>query len=458
MDFRVRKLSVAIWILVIGMVVALVYHGWQGWGLGKSYPENTFLFYPEDRYGDFTNPYRFAETGVPYRYVNGGANYFPAAFLIFDGLAWLPPVPATVLFLTVCSAGLYVLLEAALRPVVAHPGWRMLATIALLWTYPYLLVLDRGNTEILLVLMVGASLYYYSRKRFRLSFLLLLPPICFKLYPALLLLLFFRQRLFHWVFIAAASFVFVSWLVLLTFPGTVLENIGYFGHQIDHYNNIGLLGYRNVATTASAWNSVKAGVWLAYSHSHHGPEFVGQLPFDVIHPVLKIYNGTVLACLVLLTLYVLLVEKSLPRKLLLLLIFMTVSAAGAGDYKMMYLVMAIVVLVLTRERRPWDLVVTCLLAFCVVPKREYLLHFMGVSDSGKFDASVGVILNPLCMLIALGILLWSGWRASGPLRLQQQFRKFLAFFRFPGLRPIWATIRPVPQVKKRHRSKSGRRS
>ncbi len=425
--------------------------------MGKSYPDNTFLFYPEDRYGDFTNTYRYAETEAPYRYSGGGANYFPATFLIFDVFGWLPPVPATILFLGLCSAGLFVVLEAALRSAVPHPGWRVLSCTVFLWTFPVLLCLDRGNTELLLVALVAASLFFYSRKKFALSFLFLLLPICFKLFPALLLLLFFRPRLFHWFFAGILGFALVSWLALLTMQGTVTENFASLLNQMAIYNKVGVLSYNGIAGSASAWNSFRILTWLYYYHSHQSPEYVGQLPLPVAHNALMVYDGFVLAGLILLTLYVLFVETSFARRLVLLLLFMTVSAPGAGDYKLMYVDIALVTLVLIPDRRPWDLVVTCLLAVCLLPKRECILHFMGVSDSGRYDATIGVILNPLCMLFSMALLVWSGWTVLRPLRLKQRFWKLLSLFRFAGLRPLWVKQRPVVQVTRPRRSRPARK-
>jgi len=430
------------------MLLSILYHGWEGWGRGEGYPNNTFLFIPEDRYGDFTNTYRYALTGMPYRYSQGGVNYFPVTFPFFYLFAWLPPVPATILFLSLCTIGLFVLTEAALRPIVSHPAKRMLASILLIWTYPFLLVLDRGNTEILIILLVAGSLFFYSRKKFKLSFTCLVPAICFKVYPALLLLLFVRHRLFHLCFAAVAAFLAISWAALLTFPDTVFGSCRLLSEQLGTYTKVGILSPNGVAGSASAWNMCRIVTWVIYRHNHGGPEFVGQLPLETTSYLLTCYSIFALIVLIFLTLYILFIETSFARRAILLLLYMTVSSPGGGDYKIMLIGIALVALILIPGRRRGDLVAVVLMAICLLPKREILLRFMGWSDSGAFDASSGVIINPLCMLAAMGLLLYSGWQATPSLQFKRMFLKSTGLFRFAGLRTDWIRLQSIFQAKR----------
>jgi len=432
MDFRREKLRLALGVLAVGWLISILYHGWQGWALGRGYPDNTFLFLPQDRYSDFTIPYRMAMTGAPYHYSGGGANYFPGIFLIFDLFAWLPPMPAAIVFLLSCMAGLFVLLEVALRSVLPGLGLRILATTILLWSFPFLIALDRGNTEIALVFLIGASLWFYGQKRFALSFWLLLPTICFKLYPAVLLLLFCRRRLFRWFFLGIAGFFLVSWLALLTFSCPVAQSCDDLLGQLAFYNKSNVMGPAGVAASASAWNPFRALVWLIYRHDHHQPEFVGQLPVETVQSALYGYDVLALVGFAFLAFHVLLVETHFARRALLLLLFMTVAPPGGGDYKLMYVGMTLVLLLLIQKKRAKDLVVTFLLAFCMLPKREVFLTFMGRSDTNCFDATIGVILNPLCMLAAMVLLMWDGWQAAPPFQVRRSFKKMTDFSRAKG--------------------------
>ena len=81
MPFRQRKLWLALTILIIGMALAVIWHGTQQL-LGRPYPYNTFLFAPNSSYSDFTD---FMKPEMPL------GNYFPSAYLLFAPFRLLPP-------------------------------------------------------------------------------------------------------------------------------------------------------------------------------------------------------------------------------------------------------------------------------------------------------------------------------------------------------------------------------
>jgi hypothetical protein len=413
MEFERRKLRLALIIIATGLIVALIWHGWMGWGRGLGYPYNTFLFFPDFRFTDFTEYFGYARTFDPYRGPLGRCNNMPASYLLLYPLLWMPTATAAFLFLGFGLLGLLLLLYVVFQDVVPHPGWRLFTAMVFLGSYPVLYALDRGNNDLVLVPLVALSLFLYSRGRFTLSFLCLLPPVCCKLYPALLLLLFFRRKQIHWLFLGPLAFLLVNWAALLTFHGPVSENWANLQMQLRAYNLQYSLGQYGVASSASAWNLLFICVWLFFAVSSWNFGF--QMPPDITLNAFYVYNGFFLLLLIWMIVHVLWVEKFFVRKAILLLLYLTVSIPSGGDYKLMYAEVALVILILVREKRPADLVVTAMLALALVPKREVLLTFLGRSDSGYFDASLNVIVNPLCLLIAMAMLMWDGWRAAGAL-------------------------------------------
>ena len=69
-------------IVVIGFVIAIVYHYILGSYLAKPYPYNTFLWPANIAFGDFTDFLPAAKNLNPFRLVNPYTNYFPLAYLI----------------------------------------------------------------------------------------------------------------------------------------------------------------------------------------------------------------------------------------------------------------------------------------------------------------------------------------------------------------------------------------
>ena len=66
------------------------------------------------------------------------------------------------------------------------------------------------------------------------------------------------------------------------------------------------------------------------------------------------------------------------------------------------------------------------LAFTIVPKQEVIWAFFGPSDSLVPDCSIAVVLNPLSMLVATGLLI-AGRFSQSPVRLR--WRNLMAALR-----------------------------
>jgi hypothetical protein len=339
----------------------------------------------------------------------------------------------TIVFLNLCVIALFVTLNAALRPLVPDPARRVLACTVFLWSYPVLYSLDRGNIEILLACLVAISLLLYSRKKFAASFLVLLPAICFKLYPAILLLLYFRRPLVHWMVLGVAGFVLINGAIMLSLPGSLAANVTQFFSELQTYNHFYIVGQRGVSNSANAWNFFRIGVWTVYSTLHGS--FVWPMPLDAVNAALSAYYKIFLAILAVVTLHTLLVETAFARRAILLLLYMTVAAPGGGDYKLTYIAIALVMLILLPQRRRFDLLVTIALALCLIPKRELVLTVCLTSDSGYYDASISVITNPVCILGSMALLMWDGWHAA-PFDWRRRLVKCARVLRLDRLRAL----------------------
>jgi len=403
MDFCRRKLSLALWILGLGLALGLIWHGYQGGVLHKTYPYNTFLYNPDIRGSDFTVGTAYLAHQNPYR---AGCNYFPAANFVFSFYSLLPHAIRTYLFLATTFLGLWSMLSLSLLKLVPHSGWRFATGALLMSTYPILLCLDRGNIEILVAFFVAAFCFCFARKRFLLGLCFLVPAICFKFYPVVLLLLFVRRRFLLWPFAAVAAFVLISLGGMLTYPDSVVESCRLLVDQFSAYNNRVNLDFNGYAASAGGWNCFRLAVFFVYSFG----DWYWPMPPDMVKETLQCYS-LIMACLGLyLAAHVVLVETTFARRAILLLLYMTVSAPGGADYKLMHVEIALVILLLVKERRPGDLWAVGALAFCLIPKKEVFLTFMGITDSIHADASIGIILNPLCVLLAMGLLVRSGYR------------------------------------------------
>jgi len=371
--------------------------------LHKAYPYNTFLFNPDIRGSDFTAGTGYLTYKNPYR---AGCNYFPAADLVFSTYSLLPQAIRIYSFLATTFLGLWAMLSLSLLKFVPHSGWRLATGPLLMSTYPVLICLDRGNLELLVACLVAAFCFFYARRKFLLSLCFLVSAISLKFYPVVLLLLFVRRRFLLWPFAGLAAFLLISLGCMLSYPDTLVESCRLLVSEFSAYNNRVNLDFNGYAASAGGWNCFRLAVFFVYSFG----DWYWPMPPDMVKETLQCYS-LLMACLGLyLAAHVVLVETTFARRAILLLLYMTVSAPGGADYKLMHVEIALVILLVLKERRPGDLWAVGALAFCLIPKKEFFLTFMGITDSIHADASIAIILNPLCQLLAMGLLVRSGYQ------------------------------------------------
>jgi hypothetical protein len=403
-EFPRRKLRLALTIMSVGMLIALVWNGIEGWGLGKKYPYNTFLFYSDARFGDFTDNTFYAAQSNPY--ADPYAQYLPFAWVFFRALGALPYYDGLTVFLFGGLAGLFLLLVIVLARVVESSWQRVaLSFLFLAVSYPVITTLDRGNLEIFLALGVGGALLFFSRRRYGLGALCLLPVVSFKLYPALFLLLLLRQRRMEWIAGSVIAFfilVFVSMAAIALPLQTGLEFYGrnlVFLQRFYVYENYALGG------SASLWNTYKIGL-ISASQLGLIPsvDFSFDAPFTNTSYV--VYSGCTILLAGIIALYVCVVEKEYLRCAVVVLLYLSTATPFGADYRLLYANIALVVLIVIATCRAHDVLALVLIALAMIPKKEVILTYAGRTETGLRDVPIQAVLNPLLLLAALLLLLY----------------------------------------------------
>jgi len=86
-------------------------------------------------------------------------------------------------------------------------------------TFPFLLMIDRGNFDGILSIIMIAFIYFFSQKKYLISSLLLSLVIAMKVLPAVLLLLFITEKKYKALFISVISTIFLTLISILFFNG-----------------------------------------------------------------------------------------------------------------------------------------------------------------------------------------------------------------------------------------------
>jgi len=456
MDPRPRKLRLALWIMGLGTLLAWVWHGYQGWVLGHGYPDNTYFYVWQSRFTDWTGVVQ--ATKLPTPYTEQFVFYFPATYLLFRPFAWMdtrvnPDVwpdtsPSLWIYLFVVVLGTILMQRHALRDIVPDPARRLLAALALaVCSYAVLICYDRANVELGMALLAGAALLYCRHARFWPAALLMVVPVLLKLYPILLLALFIRRRHFRYLILPAALFVAVSAAALLTFSRPVSECLALWHRNMTQYNFLYMIADRGLSGCASPWNALKAGLLTADHFKlidlHLVPLSNGDHWSPLLIPLSHIYNDLFLGLLLALVLFVTFIEREFFRRAVLLLLFMTICAQAGADYKLLWVHVALIVLILLRTTRRLDFAAVVLMALVLVPKKEIYLAYLGRTDTTFNDVSFGVVANPLLIFAAIALLLIDSWRARIPGWSLQRYKGLAhQLMDWTPWRGRWRRVRP----------------
>ncbi len=419
MSFRVKKLCTVLWILGLGMLAALIYHGWEGWVEKAGFPYNTFLFSPADRFADFTNLMKLARLPSPYTQLG---NYPPTIYMILRFFGGWPTWEAGVLFIGLPTLALAFLLGYALQPVVRNLALTVPATLLLMGcSYPLIFCLDRANIEIVMVFLIAAALLCFSRNHYSLGLAFLVPAICFKVYPVLLTALLIRKHQTHRVLIAGVAVVAITLYSFSTFSTTISENMTLTQMSLERYTHGYIINNLGLAGTASLWNMLKVVVYSVITfieYAFHTRILIYEQTVETAYGAYRFIYG-LLAILV--TLFAMFVERKFFRRVILLLLLMATSAPTGSDYRLLHVSVAMVCLMLLPMKRRHDFIALCLLAFATIPKREFIFTWLGMTDSGYADVSLGVLLNPLCIFTAMFLLIRDGFRQISSAHIRQRF-------------------------------------
>ncbi len=423
-NFRHRKLTLALAIMGVGMLLAVIWAAVQGWGLGRGYPYNTFLFGPEYRFNDFLDSILDARRVNPY--LDPYGIYLPFAWVFFRLFAVLPDSLGLTLFLFAGVGTLYVLLVATLADVVKSPWKRVGASLLLLGlSYPVLIAVDRANLEIYLALLMAGTIYFIDRVQYRMAAACLLVSVCFKMYTILFFALLFQRRRVQMVVVCIVAFLLidvVSAQLLFLPAGNGLElygrNLVFFNEQ-NFYENYDLEG------CSSLWNVYKIGLVTAAKLGAIAPV---DFSFDgsFIGTSYTVYSVIVALIAVALALHVCIVEREFLRCAIALLLYISIFTPLGSDYRLLYANIALVALVLLKTRRPFDLAILVLVALAMVPKKEFFLTYIGITESGVADVSIQAVLNPLLVLAALILLVRDSFRTFDSSQNWSRLRRQIA--------------------------------
>jgi len=330
-----RKLAAVALTVTAGLLIALATcRGYQA--MGRGFPYDTFLFFPEDRFNDLFNTFSVVRFWAhPYLEPIPGAGYFPFSYLLFK------LIPSSnqwyVIFFAFAFFISFYLVSAS--AICRYRGWPAMTGLLaiLLLNYPLWFMLDRGNTDFFVYIFIFLFAWFYRKQQDWAAIFCLICAVNLKLYPAILAVLYLKDRAYRQFFAAALGSVA---LLLFSFAYYDWDFAGFL-KIMKVYNGCYVAGMEGVI----------------YGHSLYGlVKVTANRLWDVrdftLYEHVYWYVAMFLAAGV--SFYVIRIEKVLWKNLYLLIAMMLLLPHTSFDYRMIVLVIPMLYfLVDESEPRHW---------------------------------------------------------------------------------------------------------
>jgi hypothetical protein len=215
-------------VVLCGTAASAAFHYVHAAYLGQGYPLSTFLFRPHDRFKDFYQVYVNAQ-----RFGSGHLDdlvYSPLLHIFTKSLTVAPATIGLVLVAVVFLAALAALLWRWFSPQAGQDGLVRLMTTVILGAlaYPVLFVVDRGNLEMVVFVLLAVFFYLYFERRSRWAWLPLALAIAAKYYWATLLVLLLCDRHYRqaiWAFAGAVVATVLSIVAVALVSGYSIPHV-----------------------------------------------------------------------------------------------------------------------------------------------------------------------------------------------------------------------------------------
>ncbi len=393
-----RKISTLILIILVGFFVAVVYFYFLGVYGGLGYPlihfcpcplTSLLIFSRVIYYNYDLNPYLGPNLQLQYPFLNIVGYIF----------SLIPPAFAYLIFVLLVTDFLFLACIYSLRIENQPTNW-VNVIILTLFTYPFLLDIDRGNFDGIIFIFLAIFMYFFMKKRFLVSAIFLSFAIALKPFPGILLLLFTNEKKYKEAAIAILFTLILTIFPLLVFKGGFLANfrvaisIPSFpgANSTGSYFAANNVDYRGMSLfTFIKFIFIEAGV-------------IQNINMSIFS---DIYFKSVLLVLIPIVLYVLFIEEILWKRVAILSIAMLIFPQFSVGYRLMYMFVPLFLFLMNAEESKFDYVYIILFGLLLIPKNYYIFPNI-ISDTFRIDFSVNEPINTLILVAMLLTIMISG--------------------------------------------------
>jgi hypothetical protein len=389
-----NKSTILASIVMLGFMLSVFKHYILGAYAHLSYPYNTFLFTPDDRFNDFFNMLRACKDNNPYLTSYWLKSvYFPTAntfFYVFGLIRneWFLLGIYTCVFFAVYLS----YIKKNLFPKNSLDSIRDFIIIGFL-TYPVLFNLDRANLDMYLFLLILGFVVFFQKGRFVLSSLFLSMAIAMKLYPGVFILLFFKEKKYKEIAITIATTLSISVVSLWSFHGGFFENLQGMLSVLQGFNQnySGAHGLQHNVSYYGVLKLITVGYYYAVQGIHDAAT-VSMLTNEVLRFPYLVLVALIFAFVVY---HVLKHEQILWKNVYLLSAAMILLPHVSFDYKLIHLLIPIILFLRDQHVTHFSNGYLVLFGIMLIPNNY--LYIRG-------DISIAVIIYPI-IITTLAILI-----------------------------------------------------
>jgi hypothetical protein len=383
---KLQKIDIISIIIIAGFSFAVFYHYVLGTYFGLSYPFNTFLFRPNDKFMDFYNM-------LASPYVNGKLliTQFPFGQRLAQTFTILPPDVGITVFIEIFFTFFLYVNYSNLNTSIKEQTIKNVFVFSFL-TYPFLFVVDRANIEIFVFMFLYLFIFFYRKQKTIISIIFLSFAISMKLFPAVFLVLLLSDKKYKEAIYTVLLVMIISLCGYLSYDGGLLQNISAHLTRLNGYSITYAMGNEGLYFGNSLWGLIKLiviGIGL-------------QCPLEL---ATKVYSISVLFLFALVALYVIFQEKNLWKKVALLVFSMNLFPFVSGDYKLIHIFIPLFLFINCEDTGKFDFLYAILFGLLIIPKAYF--HY----DANP-EITSSIIMNPLLMAFFVIFLMGDGLRAG----------------------------------------------
>lgn len=383
-------------IILAGFIIAVFFHYILGFYLNSPY--NTFLFYANQFFDDFTGLIPKLVGFAPYSPPSDWQQYFPLSYLVLTPFAYIKnKLFASVVFgLIFVSFFVYWnIKELACENLDKTQNFRNIFIMTFL-SYPFLYVLDRGNFDMIIFIFFTFFVHALYEGKYKKAAILLGVVNAFKPFSFLFPVVFLFEKKYREFFLCVGISLMLILGGFLCFKGNILYQMHILYQSWDSAQNdfvISLKGGLN--NSSSLFMALKLYFCVVAQKIS---------PFVLS----KIYNWfTIIFTLV--TIFFAYREKVFWKRISLLTLYMLAIPTVVFDYKLILLFAPLWLFINNNEKSKFDLIYLVMFGLLLIPKKFMIIHYtLNAIQLGVLS----VWLNPLIMLAFMGLIIYEQFLVS----------------------------------------------